>query len=289
MEVIHGTEAIRKACEEARRAGRTVGFVPTMGALHEGHRELIRTARRRDDVVVVSIFVNPLQFGEGEDFERYPRPLERDLGVCDAEGVDLVFAPDAGQMLSSEPQVTVDPGPVGDTFEGASRPGHFRGVCTIVAKLFGLVGPCTAYFGEKDAQQVFLVTRMVLDLDMPVTVARVPTVREPDGLALSSRNAYLSPEERRAASCLHRGLEEAKRLVARGEHDIDVLRAAMTAEVRAEPLAELDYAAVVAEESFVEVVVASPELKPRAVIAARVGTTRLIDTMALAPEMPEDG
>ncbi|MBI4261163.1 MAG: pantoate--beta-alanine ligase, partial [Actinobacteria bacterium] len=192
MDVIREAAAFREACDAARRAG-TVGFVPTMGSFHEGHRSLFRRARAEADHVAVSIFVNPLQFGPGEDLAAYPRDLDRDLAGAGAEGVDTVFAPGGEEMWpGGPPEATVDPGPLGDRLEGASRPGHFRGVATVVAKLLHLVGPCRAVLGEKDAQQVAVVRRMVRDLGFPVEVVGCPTIREEDGLAMSSRNAYLS-------------------------------------------------------------------------------------------------
>jgi pantoate--beta-alanine ligase len=259
-----------------------VGFVPTMGFLHDGHRSLMARAREETDVVTVSIFVNPLQFGPGEDLAAYPRDLDRDLEVCEKEGVDLAFAPDDDEMYpDGPPAVTVDPGPVGDRLEGAARPGHFRGVCTVVAKLLGLVGPCRAYFGEKDAQQLFIVRTMVRDLDLPAEVIGCPTVREPDGLALSSRNTFLSPEERKAAPCLYEALARAAWLVEGGERDARVLRAELARRIGAEALAALDYVTVVDEDTFEEVDRLQGPV--RALVAARIGSTRLIDNLLLRP------
>ncbi len=285
MELTRIAAGVREGCEGARAAGRAVALVPTMGAFHEGHRSLIRRARAERDFLVVSIFVNPLQFGPGEDFERYPRDEAGDLAACEALGVDLVFAPPVEEMYpGGEPQVTVDPGPLGERLEGASRPGHFRGVLTVVARLFHLAGPCTAYFGEKDAQQLFLVRRMVRDLAFPVEVVGCPTVREPDGLALSSRNAYLSREEREAAGCLFLALSEAAELARKGERDAAVLVAAMAREVGATPGVRLDYAAVVDEATFEEVREVAGQV--RALVAARVGGVRLIDNLPLPPPHP---
>ncbi|MDP9341316.1 MAG: pantoate--beta-alanine ligase [Actinomycetota bacterium] len=259
---------------------RPVGFVPTMGYFHEGHLSLMRRAREDRGFVVVSIFVNPLQFGPSEEFAAYPRDLDHDLAGAEAQGVDLVFVPEVDEMYPGGlPDVTVDPGPLGDRLEGASRPGHFRGVATVVAKLFHLVGPSAAYFGEKDAQQLAVIRRMVRDLSFPVDVEGCPIVREPDGLALSSRNVYLSPEERTSATCLYRALQAAATLVAEGERDAGALRARMAEVVEAEPLAGLDYAAVVDEATFEEVErLAGPA---RALVAARVGAPRLIDNLRL--------
>ena len=211
--------AITPVTRALRTAGRRVALVPTMGALHEGHRELIRHARRMPGagVVAVSIFVNPLQFGPSEDLARYPRPLETDLQICRDEGVELVFAPGADDMYpAGATTTTVDPGPLGAQLEGAVRPGHFAGVLTVVAKLFHIVAPDVAFFGEKDYQQLVLVTKMVADLNFPLAVVGVPTVREPDGLALSSRNAYLSPEQRPLAATLQRALLAGAAVSARG-------------------------------------------------------------------------
>jgi pantoate--beta-alanine ligase len=287
MELIRERAGFRRACEEARAGGRTVGFVATMGALHDGHRSLLERARADADLAAMSIFVNPLQFGRQEDLAGYPRDLERDLEIAEQEGVDVVFAPKPEEMYpSGRTEVSVDPGPLGDRLEGASRPGHFRGVCTVVAKLFGLVGACTAYFGEKDAQQLAVIRRMVSDLDLPVTVVGCPTVREPDGLALSSRNALLSPEERAAAKSLYEALARAAWLVEGGELDTVVLRAEMAKRIGAEPLARIDYAAVVDEETFEEV----DRLRgpARALVAAAFGTARLIDNLPLAPGVGEN-
>lgn len=257
-----------------RMAGRKVVLVPTMGALHEGHRELIRHARRTPGatVVVVSIFVNPLQFGANEDYDRYPRQLDEDLRVCREEGVELVFAPSVSDMYPEGAVTTVSPGPLGDELEGAVRPGHFAGVLTVVAKLFHVVAPEVAFFGEKDYQQLVLVRKMVRDLDFPVAVVGVPTVREPDGLAMSSRNAYLDPELRKRAVILHRALTAAAGVSARGPEAV----LAKAQEVLAtEPAFEVDY-----------VELRDPELRPnpgpgpaRLLAAGRLGTTRLIDNV----------
>ncbi len=280
MEVIRVIAMARKVCDTARSAGRTVGFVPTMGAFHEGHASLMRRARDERDHVVVSIFVNPLQFGPGEDLSRYPRDEDRDLSIAGQLGVDVVFAPSVEEMYpTGQPEVTVDPGPLGERLEGAARPGHFRGVATVVAKLFDVVGPSTAYFGEKDAQQLAVIRRMVRDLSLPVVVEGCPTVREPDGLATSSRNAYLSPEQREAAGCLFLALSEAAQMARGGERDAATVVAAMAREIGATPEARIDYAAVVDDETFDEVsTIAGPA---RALVAARFGETHLIDNLLL--------
>lgn len=278
MEQAVSKEEVRQLALEARREGKRIALVPTMGALHEGHLSLVRAAQARADVVVVSIFVNPTQFGPDEDFDAYPRDLARDLALLAAEGVDAVFTPSTEAMYASDAQVMVDPGPLGDVWEGASRPGHFGGVCTIVAKLFALVAPDLAFFGEKDYQQLVIVRRMVTDLDFPVKVVGCPIVRELDGLAISSRNAYLSAVERAAATVLYRALREAETLVCGGETGVEYVEQAMRDTVEAEPLASLDYAALVDPRTLVR---AGSAAAARAIIAARIGSTRLIDNMAM--------
>ncbi len=250
----------RGALDEARRGGALVGFVPTMGALHDGHLSLVERARRDCDVVAVSIFVNPLQFGAGEDLDAYPRDLAADLARCEAAGVDHMFAPPVAEMYPEPVLTTVSVAGPSEGMEGASRPGHFDGVATVVAKLFAIAGACRAYFGEKDWQQLQVVTRMAADLSFPVEVVGCPIVREPDGLAMSSRNVYLSPAERRAATVLHRAL-----LAGRAAPDPI---AAVKDVVAREPLAELDYAEV---------------REGRLLVAARLGRTRLLDNIALSP------
>jgi pantoate--beta-alanine ligase len=280
VEVIRAIAMARKVCDAARAAGRTVGFVPTMGAFHDGHVSLMRRACDERDHAVVSIFVNPLQFGPAEDLSRYPRDEDRDLSIAGQLGVDVVFAPSLEEMYpAGRPEVTVDPGPLGDRLEGAARPGHFRGVATVVTKLFDVVGSSTAYFGEKDAQQLSVVRRIVRDLSLPIEVEGCPTVREPDGLATSSRNAYLSPEQRDAAGCLFLALSEAAQMARGGERDAATLVAAMAREIGATPEAKIDYAAVVDDETFEEVsTIAGPA---RALVAAKFGETRLIDNLLL--------
>jgi pantoate--beta-alanine ligase len=284
VEVIERAADFRKATDAARAGGRTVGFVPTMGFFHLGHLSLMERARAERDVVAISIFVNPLQFGPSEDLATYPRDLDRDLALAEDTGVDLAFVPSVEEMYpGGRPEVTIDPGPLGDRLEGASRPGHFRGMATVVAKLFNLVGPCAAYFGEKDAQQLAVVRRMVRDLSMPVEVVGCPTVRESDGLAMSSRNVYLSPEERRAATCLFQALREA-----RESTDPYALRVAgrIADRIAAEPLARPDYVAVVDDETFEDV--DRIERHARAVVAARFGRARLIDNVLLRPPVGQN-
>ena len=250
------------ATARAALTGR-VAVVMTMGALHDGHAELIRRARATNDAVLVTIFVNPLQFGAGEDLDRYPRTFQADLEVCAEAGADVVFAPTPDVVYPEQPRVTVSAGPLGDVFEGASRPGHFDGVLTVVLKLLHLTRPDVAYFGEKDAQQLACIRRMVRDLDVPVTVVGVPTVREPDGLALSSRNRYLSPDERRSALALSAALRT---------RDVEAGRAVLAAE----PGVDVDYFERVDSSTFTPA--ADGDLL---VVAARVGTTRLIDNVVL--------
>jgi pantoate--beta-alanine ligase len=280
MEVIRYAGEIRAACAAARASGRSLGFVPTMGFFHEGHLSLMRRARGERDTVVVSIFVNPLQFGPAEDFTSYPRDLDRDLATAEKEGVDLVFAPEVDEMFpNGPPEVTVDPGPIADRLEGAARPGHFRGVCTVLARLFQLIGPSHEYFGEKDAQQLAVVRMMVRDLAFPVEIQGCPIVREGDGVAMSSRNIYLSRDERAAARCLSEALRIAMDAVRDGELETTKLTTLMRERIEAEPLAELDYASVVDDASFEEV--RELDRPARAVVAARVGKPRLIDNALL--------
>ncbi|WP_406036049.1 pantoate--beta-alanine ligase [Nocardioides sp. NBC_00163] len=274
-------EELAKLLDPARREGTPVGFVPTMGALHEGHASLMRVARERvgGGPVVVSIFVNPLQFGAGEDLDRYPRTLEADLEVCEREGVDVVFAPSVDDVYPGGlPQVTVAPGDLGDVLEGKTRPGHFGGVLTVVAKLFGLVKPDVAVFGQKDYQQLALIRRMSADLCLGVDVVGAPTQREPDGLALSSRNRYLSPEQREEATTLSRALYAAQREAA---HGVEAALHAARAELRRAKGVDVDYL-VVTDPALAELP-ANPEpaTEARILVAARVGTTRLIDNMSL--------
>ena len=265
----------RPGLVKARGEGR-VALVPTMGALHEGHRALIREARRRADHVVVSIFVNPLQFGPNEDFSRYPRTFDADLDACREEGVDVVFAPSAQTMYHPDRQVTVSAGRMGAIVEGAFRPGHFDGVLTVVLKLFNLVRPDLAVFGQKDAQQLALIRRMVADLDLPIEILGVPTVREPDGLALSSRNRYLSADDRRVALALSRALRAGA-----ARSTPDEVRAAAQAVLDDAPDAlVVDYLALVDPATFAEVP-ASYAGEAVLAVAAKVGATRLIDNVVV--------
>ena len=263
----------------ARTGGLEVGFVPTMGALHDGHRALIAQARWETGYVVVSVFVNPLQFGPGEDFATYPRDLERDLAALDAEGVDLVFHPSDKEMWPAPPVVRVSAGALAERLEGAFRPGHLDGVATVVAKLFHLVGPSAAFFGQKDAQQLALVRRMVADLAFPQRIVACPTVREPDGLALSSRNAALSADDRARALSLYRGLQAGLAAWRDGVTDPQRIEQAAGEEIRRTPGVELQYAALAHPDTFeAPATAAAGQVLAGAV---RVGSTRLIDNVIL--------
>ncbi len=279
MDLIRTAEDVHRLTAAWRSDG-DVGLVPTMGSLHAGHTSLIRRAREEAPRVLVTIFVNPAQFGPGEDLAAYPRDEAGDLEICARLGVDAVWAPPIDEVYTAgvalrEP----DPGPVGDTFEGAARPGHFRGVLKVVRRLFDVTGPCRAVFGQKDAQQLFLVRRMVREEELPVTIVPVATVRESDGLACSSRNARLSPEEREQAGCLFLALSEAAGLARAGERETAVLVAAMAREIGATPMARLDYVAVVRDDTFEAIThVDGPA---RALVAARFPSARLIDNLLL--------
>jgi pantoate--beta-alanine ligase len=275
--LVSSVRELREKLEPTRRAGRTISLVPTMGALHAGHGRLIELARRQSDVVVVSVFVNPIQFNQAEDFARYPRPLEEDVRFCSERGVDFVFAPADGEMYPF-PQVTfVDVERVTEGLCGAMRPGHFRGVTTVVTKLFNIVQPHRAYFGEKDAQQLAAIRRMVIDLNMPIEIVPVPTVREPDGLALSSRNRRLSAAERCIAPALYRALEAARELIAGGLADPGEVRHRALAELAAHPQIRVEYFEIVDPGSMQPVErIAGPV---RLALAAWLGETRLIDNV----------
>jgi pantoate--beta-alanine ligase len=256
-----------------------VGLVPTMGYLHQGHLSLVRRARAENTAVMASIYINPSQFGTGEDLVGYPRDFDRDLELLQREGVDVVFVPSDAEMYPPGFSTWVDVEGITARLEGASRPGHFRGVATIVTKLFSIVQPSKAYFGQKDAQQVLVIKRMVADLNMEVEIVVEPTVRESDGLAMSSRNSYLSPGERRAATVLFRALTLARQLREGGEADADSIRRRMTSLIQGEPLAQVDYVSVADAATLEELrAVDRPAL---ASLAVRIGRTRLIDNMPL--------
>ena len=277
MEVHATIQAFRQA---RRRLKGDLGLVPTMGYLHEGHLSLVRAAKSANDHVAATIFVNPTQFGPNEDLSSYPRDMDRDLALLQAEGVGLVFTPTPEEVYPPGFDSSIDPGRVAEPLEGAHRPGHFRGVATVVAKLFNIVQPTRAYFGQKDAQQVAVIKRMARDLDFPVEIVTVPTVREPDGLAMSSRNIYLTDDERRAALCLSRGLADAASAWSNGQRDAKALKAAVRDAVDREPLLQLEYVSLANAETMVELTgtVTGPALLS---LAARASKARLIDNVVL--------
>jgi pantoate--beta-alanine ligase len=276
-------EEVRAAVHQAKADGRIVGFVPTIGALHEGHVRLVDRCRAEAGYVVVSVFVNPTQFGPSEDYTRYPRTLETDLRLCEAAGADLVFAPDAATMYPRDRQAMtyVEVPGLTDALEGAARPGHFRGVTTVVLKLFNIVQPHAAFFGAKDYQQQLVLRRMVDDLNAPVAIRTVETVREADGLALSSRNRYLDPDERRAATVLFLALTRARKAVADGERDANRVRQVLTETIESEGKARLDYAEVADADSLERLSELSPGRRAVGLLAVRIGKTRLIDNAVL--------
>lgn len=277
MEIIQRLSQMKEVSRKARSDGKVIGFVPTMGYLHEGHLSLVREARKMADVVVVSIFVNPTQFGPTEDLNRYPRDVTRDAEMLTAEKVDYIFLPKTEDMYPETSRTFVKVRELSDILEGASRPGHFEGVATVVMKLFEIVDPHFSYFGQKDAQQLVIIRRMVQDLHMDVEIIRLPIVREPDGLAMSSRNTYLSPEERTAAVVLHRALQAAKQQIDEGERKTKPILKAIRETIETEPLARLDYVAAVDMGDLKDV----KTLKGKTLIAvaAYFGTTRLIDNI----------
>ena len=275
MDTVTTIGELRERLGAERSAGRAIGFVPTMGYLHDGHASLVRAAAAADDVVVVSIFVNPLQFAPGEDLDDYPRDLARDSAVCAEAGAHIVFAPDVAEMYPRSVATTVSVDGISAPLEGRSRPTHFAGVATVVAKLFSIVGPCRAYFGEKDWQPVAVVTRMAADLSMPVEVVACPTGREPDGVAMSSRNVYLTPEERAEAPALRRALDTGIALVEAGETDPGVIEAAMAEVVDDATLGTLDYVAAVPADTLVADGPLEGEV--RLLVAVQFGRARLID------------
>jgi pantoate--beta-alanine ligase len=281
MKLVRSISEMNGLGRAARSRGAHLGLVPTMGALHEGHLSLVRAARERSDLVAASIFVNPTQFGPNEDFAKYPRALESDCALLEREGVELVFAPSVEEMYPQGAVSWVVVGGLSERLCGKSRPGHFRGVTTVVAKLFHIVEPDLAFFGQKDAAQVAIIRRMVRDLNMPVTIAVCPIVREPDGLAISSRNAYLSPQERQSALVLYRSLMRVQKLFESGERNSARLVAAAKQVFAGEPAVRLDYIEVVDPETL------EPEtaVTRRALmaVAALVGQTRLIDNILLEP------
>lgn len=282
LQIIESPEQMQQFALAARQRGERIALVPTMGYLHEGHASLMREGRRRADLLVVSIFVNPTQFGVGEDFEKYPRDMARDSALAAAAGVDVIFAPTAAAMYPHGYQTYVDAGPLTEPLCGASRPGHFRGVTTVVCKLFNIVQPDVALFGRKDYQQLAVIRQMAIDLNMPVEIAGMPIVREPDGLAMSSRNVYLSPAERGRALALKRALDAARTAFAAGERSVNALENLLKGVLSQEDGVEIDYAEIrdgmTLERSDFAV---SGSL---AAIAVRVGKTRLIDNCLLGAD-----
>lgn len=279
MNIVSDIAEMQQTASRLRREGRTLGCVPTMGFFHEGHLSLMRRARAECDVVVVTLFVNPTQFGPHEDFFAYPRDFERDCQLAEAEGVDILFAPTTEAMYPAGYQTAVTVEKLTQTLCGASRPGHFRGVTTIVAKLFHLTQPHRAYFGLKDYQQCKVIEKMVKDLNFDITIVPCPIVREPDGLAMSSRNAYLSPAERQAALSLNRSLRHAEEIVRQGERDARIVRAQVEAMIAAEPLAQIDYVELVDAETLQPV--ERMEQKTLVAVAVKIGRARLIDNTVL--------
>jgi pantoate--beta-alanine ligase len=276
MKVIETIAEVKKARHELKGS---VGFVPTMGYLHEGHLSLVKRARAENDTATASIFVNPTQFGPKEDFESYPRDTERDLALLEKEKTDIVFMPSAAEIYPPRFNSWVEVEDITGRLEGASRPGHFRGVTTVVAKLFNIVEPTRAYFGQKDAQQLAVIKKMVKDLNMDLEIVACPTVREPDGLAMSSRNTYLNPEERNVATVLYQSLNLAKEMWLKGEKNADKIRREMTGLIRRQPLAHIDYVSIADNETLEEL----EEIKTPALVslAVKIGKPRLIDNIVL--------
>jgi len=277
MKVITNIEEIKSYLRKLQRQGQSIGLVPTMGYLHKGHQSLIRQAAEENDLVVVSIFVNPTQFGPGEDFERYPRDLERDIQLTKEAGGHLIFAPTASEMYPQGYHTYVEVEKLTETLCGASRPGHFRGVTTVVSKLFHIVNPDRAYFGQKDAQQATVIQKMVKDLNMDVNIEVCPIVREPDGLAMSSRNTYLNLEERKQAVVLYQALSKGKEQIKQGEKDAARVKQTVQQMIEEQPLAKVDYVSIVHYETLEEV----QEINSSVLLAVAVkfGKTRLIDNM----------
>jgi len=282
MQIIRSVSEMQQRCLAAREAGQRIAFVPTMGWLHEGHLSLLREGRRRGDLLVLSIFVNPTQFGQGEDFESYPRDLSRDAALAEAVGTDIIFAPEAADMYPRGYASYVDVEGLTEVLCGASRPGHFRGVTTVVTKLFTIVQPHVALFGQKDFQQLAVIRRMTLDLNLPVEVVGMPIIREADGLAMSSRNVYLSADQRRQALVLSRSIAEAKRLAVAGETDVAVILARIEEMIRAESEARIDYLQICHQYTLAQ----QQRIDADSVLllAVFIGATRLIDNSPLLPE-----
>mgnify|MGYP001563639420 CR=1 FL=1 len=279
MEIYRNIRSLTKKVQEIKRKGLKIGLVPTMGFLHEGHMSLIRRAAKDTDCVIVSIFVNPAQFGPKEDFKKYPRDMKKDLELCEKEAVDIIFAPEAGEVYPEGFATYVKVERITDALCGASRPGHFRGVATVVAKLFNITMPDIAYFGQKDSQQAVIIKRMTEDLNMPVKIKVEPVVREKDGLAMSSRNVYLNPEERKQALSLYRSLELARCMFDKGERSASKIINRMKREIQKNPDAKIDYISIVNADNLAGL----ERIKEKALIAIAVliGKTRLIDNIIL--------
>jgi len=272
-------EKIAEMRQLRQQLAEPVGFVPTMGYLHDGHLALVKQARAENPSVVASVFINPTQFGPREDFKQYPRDTQRDLALLEKEKTDIVFMPSVDEMYPPQFDSRVEAGKITERLEGASRPGHFRGVTTVVAKLFNIVQPTRAYFGQKDAQQLLVIKKMVADLNMNLEIVTVPTVREPDGLAMSSRNTYLNSQERQAALVLYQALSLAQELWSQGEKDAEHIRQQMKAFIQKQPLTDIDYVSIADTETLNEL----DTVKPPALVslAVRIGRTRLIDNVVL--------
>ncbi|CAH2031951.1 pantoate--beta-alanine ligase [Trichlorobacter ammonificans] len=283
MKLIHDVQEMQQTALALRRQGKRISFVPTMGFLHEGHASLLREGRRQGDVLVLSIFVNPTQFGPTEDLDRYPRNLAGDCALAEACGTDIVFAPTAAAMYPPGFQTTVSLGPLTAPLCGASRPGHFNGVAVVVTKLFGIVQPDIALFGKKDFQQLAVIRRMTADLNLPVEIIGMPIVREPDGLAMSSRNSYLSPEERQQALCLYRALLAVRELFERGETSAELLLTAARAQIGATSAAVIDYLEL--RDGITLEPVAQAINGTLLALAVKIGSTRLIDNTVLGEEL----
>lgn len=279
MKVINTVKEVREQVREWKREGLTVGLVPTMGYLHEGHQSLMNRAVAENDKVVVSVFVNPIQFGPGEDLESYPRDFERDAAVCEQAGVDLIFHPEAAEMYHKDFSTFVDMDTLTKGLCGNTRPSHFRGVCTVVSKLFHIVEPDRAYFGQKDAQQLAVIKHMVEDLSFGIEIVGCPIIREADGLAKSSRNTYLNPEERKAALILHQSLQNAEQLITAGEKNAENIRMEIERVLRTEPLAKIDYVEIVDWQTLEPLKTIDRQVL--VAIAVYIGKTRLIDNIIL--------
>ncbi|PIV39842.1 MAG: pantoate--beta-alanine ligase [Candidatus Omnitrophica bacterium CG02_land_8_20_14_3_00__42_8] len=279
MKVYRDPSSLIKKVREIKKQGYKIGLVPTMGFLHEGHMSLVRKARKDTDCVIVSIFVNPAQFGPGEDFKKYPRALKKDLVLCEKEGVDIIFAPESKKMYPRGYSTYVNVEKITDTLCGASRPGHFRGVSTVVAKFFNIITPDIAYFGRKDAQQAIVIKRMAEDLNMGVEIKVMPIVREKDGLAMSSRNVYLNRRERSEAQCIYKSLKSAKKLFNSGERDSKKIINKIKRVINSQPDTKIDYAAIVGTKDLRDIKKISGEAL--IAVAVKIGKTRLIDNIVL--------